>query len=387
MNSFVSFIQKQSCGFVIILFLLSSCSHFSSRTAKNEMKRDLAQAVESSESTESVANPSMESNNPEQLMDLLAKDAPLSPSQAAEILQELGRSQQILDNLIGQIRSEHRTSGHNKLIGRNYIDMIFEIINRGGVEVNLYDLIDLFRPHINSGRDSRGNNLLHLAALHLERFNESNFFDGIMRFRGTPMSYLMSTGIDPTLKNESGETALDIAKSSVQKTELDPSVLEELTTFTEEAEAQRRAFGRSMALLKYHRAVSSEKDMDTVFEVLKRGLEGTTSEFLKALESYLVLTTFQDSRGNTALHFAVSREAVVTVTGELIFSEASLATLVNISDPTIKNKSGKTAVEIAWSNRKLSKGEVYNVQGKANQVIHAKDKLYHESVLKGGCYP
>lgn len=470
MSSFVSFIQKQSCRFIITLFILSSCSHFSNRTAnnKNEIQRNLAQA--SGLSGELDKPNTSEQILANQLVDSLLERSTLI-STDVDILFNLfktsmeetrigmeGRSVNLpahvlydalgknldtiynsrgnnllhfaaanpetfwgesLDDLIDRSNINHRNrSGDtaldiarmnrgkakephhqvvevyaeamerhydpqqhlDQLVGRleknspkyyttkpTQVDAMFRAIERGA-RINLYAFIDLFGSQINTIRGSKGNTLLHLAIANPQRFGRPGLF-ATLQGKGTPISYLIRKGADPSIKNEVGNTAIDIAEI---RRGLDSSVFQELVDVGREISSHQRDFNIILEKVRMGVDVTGSQ-MDVFLNALRNGAKLSPYQISEAFFAFANRNGFhiRDSKGNTLLHFAVSEEAVAR-DGNRLFSGRSLDFLIQGSDLTFRNRRGETALDVAESNRKNI--PQYDLQELVEATTEARDR-------------
>lgn len=307
----MSFFQIVLCGYRYIVITLSlslvSCSHFKNTTANNENE---------------VSKKPM----PERSVAQSAQLGQLSILSDAMATETQLKNQRPFDELKEKLNS-------GKPLSEREMGNLFRALQRGADPGNLYTLAELVGP---SARDRKGNTLLHWAVSDkgvVGPKRERLFFGG-------PLSRLVKES-DVTIRNKAGETALDVAEKENRKIEkrMDNAgrstrnilnrqtitgwVLEEL------AEATRSP------------AVLSEREMDNLFRNLGRGIRP------RSLYTFIELVGpfSRDSKGNTLLHWAVSEKGVVG--GKRLFGGAPLSSLVEMSDITIQNEAGETALDVA----------------------------------------
>lgn len=234
MSSF-KFLQKRMvlwihrCLVLVLSFSLGACTHFSNTAAnkKNETQRNLAQHIELGgsrlrgvdmrgtkitdgssfpEGRKGVIKLSDGSVVLNGRTDSFGHFIPYDPPNTSE--------QRTADRLMNQLRNGH-------VLSPSEADTLFELVKesqiREGenkrVELLLYVVHDRLGKNIDLVRDSKGNTLLHFAL--------SN--PGI--YSGAPLSDLVERS-DPTIKNNEGKTALEIAQQN--RGAITPWVYEEL---------------------------------------------------------------------------------------------------------------------------------------------------------------
>ncbi len=303
---------------------------------------------------------------------------PLYSQEALEINELRHYAQREFDKIMREVAS-------GKDLEPKEVDNLFRALENGAKPTTSYSFYDLV-DHVTFSRnttikDSNGNNLLHWAVSQRGIApTGKRIFDGFL------LSYLIEKS-NPTLKNNLGETVLDIADSNREN--IPAWIFGELVKATrgEPSSYFQGLLDANIEQLRQGKILEPVQ-VDNLFRALERGARTNLYSFIDILGSDV--NTMKDSRGNTFLHFAANNPNIFSGSSLIaVFQGRGIPISYLIrkgADPTIKNKAGKTPVDILETQRSEVHSSVLKELIRATRSASNQSTQGNTKLKIGGCY-